>query len=88
MNRGSLRADIFKKEADYAAFECILHEGLAIHDVELYGYQLMSSHYHLVLRPLVETQMGSVTDKAYLIEAEAMTILQQYFQATGGDGLP
>jgi len=34
MNRGNLRPDIFKKEADYAAFERILHEALEIHDVE------------------------------------------------------
>jgi putative transposase len=38
LNRGNLRADIFKKEADYAAFEKFLHEGLAIHEVELYCY--------------------------------------------------
>lgn len=35
-----------------------------------------------------KTQMGALTDEAYVIEAEAMAILQQYFQMTGGDGLP
>ena len=30
LNRGNLRADIFRKEADFAAFERILHEGLLI----------------------------------------------------------
>jgi putative transposase len=58
LNRGNLRADIFKKEADYAAFEKILHEGLAIHEVELYCYQLMPNHYHLILRPLVDGEMS------------------------------
>jgi len=58
LNRGNLRADIFKKEADFAAFERILHEGLELHDVELYSYQLMSNHYHLVLRPLVDGEMS------------------------------
>jgi putative transposase len=58
LNRGNLRADIFKKEADYAAFEEILHEGLEIHDVELFCYQLMPNHYHLVLRPLVDGEMS------------------------------
>ncbi len=58
LNRGNLRADIFKKDADFAAFEQILHEGLEIHDVELYAYQLMSNHYHLVLRPLVDGEMS------------------------------
>jgi putative transposase len=58
LNRGNLRADIFKKEADYAAFERILFEGLELHDVELFSYQLMSNHYHLVLRPLVDGEMS------------------------------
>ncbi len=58
LNRGNLRADIFKKEADFAAFEEILHEALEIHEVELYSYQLMSNHYHLVLRPLVDGEMS------------------------------
>jgi len=52
LNRGNLRAEIFHKEEDYAAFERILGEGLKIHDVELYAYQLMPNHYHLVLRPM------------------------------------
>ena len=39
LNRGNLRAEIFKKEADYAAFESILHEGLEIHEVELSRYE-------------------------------------------------
>ncbi len=34
LNRGNLRADIFKKDADFAAFEQILLEGLQIHKVE------------------------------------------------------
>jgi putative transposase len=44
LNRGNLRADIFKKEADYAAFERILQEGLEIHEVELFCYQLMPTN--------------------------------------------
>lgn len=58
LNRGNLRDDIFEDEADYSAFETILAEGLALHDVELFSYQLMSNHYHLVLRPLVDGEMG------------------------------
>ncbi len=58
LNRGNLRADIFKKEADYAAFEKILQEGIEIHEVELFCYQLMPNHYHLVLRPLADGEMS------------------------------
>ena len=43
-NRGNLRVDTFHKEADLAAFERILGEGIGIHQVELYAYQLMTDH--------------------------------------------
>jgi putative transposase len=58
LNRGNLRADIFKKQADFVAFEKILHEGLERFEVELFCYQLMTNHYHLVLRPLVDGEMS------------------------------
>ncbi|MDV6034428.1 MAG: hypothetical protein F9B45_30915 [Phycisphaera sp. RhM] len=58
LNRGNLRAEIFHKDADYAAFEKILGEALAIHQVELFAYQLMPNHYHLVVRPLVDGEMS------------------------------
>ena len=53
LNRGNLRAEIFKKEDGFAAFERILSEALAIHEIELYSFLLMPNHYHLVLRPLL-----------------------------------
>ncbi len=58
LNRGNLRATIFHKDADFEAFEQILHEGLQIHQIELFSYQLMPNHYHLVLRPLVDGEMS------------------------------
>ena len=58
LNRANMRATIFKKEEDYAAFERILFEGLELHEVELFSYQLMPNHYHLVLRPLVDGEMS------------------------------
>ena len=58
LNRGNLRADIFLKDADFAAFERILHEALQIHQVELYAYQLMSNHYHLEQEKVSGTYLG------------------------------
>ncbi len=49
-NPGNLRADILRKEADFAAFEQILHEGLPRYQIQLFSYQLMSNPDHLVLR--------------------------------------
>jgi len=58
LNRGNLRATIFHKDADFEAFERILYEGLQIYQVELFAFQLMPNHYHLVLRPLVDGEMS------------------------------
>jgi RHS repeat-associated protein len=35
-----------------------------------------------------QTQMGNVVDKAYVISAEAMPLLQPFFEQSGGSGLP
>jgi putative transposase len=51
LNRGNARQEIFHDEADYEAFEWILAEGLQRYDVQLFSYQLMPNHWHLVLRP-------------------------------------
>ena len=58
LNRGNMRATIFHKEEDYAAFESVLREGLDLHQIELFSYQLMPNHYHLVLRPAVDGEMS------------------------------
>jgi len=58
LNRGNLRATIFQKHDDFAAFKNILQEGQARYQIELFCYQLMPNHYHLVLRPLVDGEMS------------------------------
>ena len=58
LNRGNSRASIFRKEADYEAFERILSEGLARYPVQLFCYQLMPNHWHLVLRPTQDGEMS------------------------------
>ena len=58
LNRGNARQRIFRKDADYEAFERILADGLARCDVRLYSYILMPNHWHMVLRPNRDGQMG------------------------------
>ncbi len=58
LNRGNGRATLFRKDDDYLAFERILAEGLAQYPVQLFSYQLMPNHWHLVLRPDEEGAMG------------------------------
>ncbi len=58
LNRANLRSTIFQKPYDYLAFERVMHEALLIHEIELYSYELMPNHFHLVLRPLLDGEMS------------------------------
>jgi putative transposase len=58
LNRGNSRAAIFRKDADFEAFENTLGEGLERFQVQLFAYQLMPNHWHLVLRPLRDGEMS------------------------------
>jgi putative transposase len=58
LNRGNTRATIFHQEADYEAFERILAEGLDRYDVQLFSFQLMPNHWHLVVRPNQDGEMS------------------------------
>jgi putative transposase len=58
LNRGNARATIFHKDADFDAFERILAEGLQRYDVQLFSFQLMPNHWHLVLRPQQDGAMS------------------------------
>ena len=58
LNRGNARQRIFRKEADYEAFERILAEALSRCDVRLYSFVLMPNHWHMILRPNRDGEMG------------------------------
>ncbi len=50
-NRANGRLRIFKKAADFQAFEQILSEGIERFDMRLCGWCLMGNHWHLLLWP-------------------------------------
>lgn len=58
LNRGNQRQTIFHKPEDYDAFVRVLAEGLQKYSVELFSFTLMPNHWHLVLRPVQDGQMG------------------------------
>jgi len=58
LNRGNARAQIFEKPADYDAFERIVGEGLKLYDLQVFSYQLLPNHWHLVLRPNRDGEMS------------------------------
>jgi putative transposase len=58
INRGNARNDIFASEQDFAAFEAILAEALRRYRVKLLGYCLMHNHWHLLLLPQRDGELG------------------------------
>ena len=58
LNRGNARQKVFHKPEDFAAFERVLGEGLERYDVQLFAYTLMPNHWHLVVRPQKDGEMG------------------------------
>jgi putative transposase len=51
INRGNNRQIVFHKDADFAAFLDALGDLKQRKPFDLYGYCLMSNHFHLLLRP-------------------------------------
>jgi putative transposase len=58
LNRGNARDQIFDKESDYAAFEKVLLETQEQVFVRILSYCLMPNHWHLVLWPLHDGDLG------------------------------
>ena len=59
LNRGNARAPVFDDAGDYAAFVKVLSQALAAFPgVRLLAYCLMPNHWHLVLRPRADGELG------------------------------
>ncbi len=59
LNRGNERAEIFADDGDYLAFERVLEASLAAVPVRLLGYCLMPNHWHLLVLPLNDGDLGA-----------------------------
>lgn len=51
INRSNGRFTIFKKDADYQAFETILEEAKQKYPIRILAYSIMPNHWHLLLKP-------------------------------------
>lgn len=58
LNRGNDRRTLFDDDGDYAAFERVLEAALAAVPVRLLAYCLMPNHWHLVLWPRLDGELG------------------------------
>jgi len=59
LNRANAKAKIFSKEADYAAFERVMCDTLAKKPMRILGYLIMPNHWHLVLWPERDDELGA-----------------------------
>ena len=58
LNRGNGRQLLFRKDADYAAFERILEQAVERMPMRVLGWCLMPNHWHLVLWPEADGQLS------------------------------
>ncbi len=58
LNRGNARAEVFHKREDYAAFLALLAAAQQRVPMRLLGYCLMPNHFHLVVWPGEDDQLG------------------------------
>jgi len=58
LNRGNGRAEVFHKEADYEAFVEMIAAASARLPMRVLGYCVMPNHFHLVLRPFGDGDLG------------------------------
>jgi putative transposase len=58
INRGNAQAEVFHKDGDYAAFLKLLGEAGQRVEMRLLGYCLMPNHFHLVVWPRGDADLG------------------------------
>jgi putative transposase len=58
INRGVGRMTLFEKDADFAAFERVLADTQARHELRLLSWCVMPNHWHLVVWPRKDGQLG------------------------------
>ena len=81
LNRANGRLRIFKKRADFVAFEQILAEGLERMEMRLCGYCIMGNHWHMLLWPVNDD------DVSEFLRWVTLTHTQRWHAAHGTAGI-
>ena len=81
LNRANGRLRIFKKRADFEAFERILAEGLNRTPMRLCGYCIMGNHWHMLLWPINDD------DVSEFMRWVTLTHTQRWHAAHGTAGI-
>ncbi len=80
LNRGNRRSVVFHKPADYDAFVEAIGEASRRLPVDLFGYCLMPNHFHLVIRPHADGDLGRWM--RWLLTTHALRY-HRHYQTTG-----
>jgi putative transposase len=80
LNRGNARAEVFHKEEDYAAFVALFEPACERLPMRILGYCLMPNHFHLVLWPHQDGDLGRWMQ--WLMTAH----VRRYHRQHGGSG--
>ena len=80
LNRGNRRDAVFHKPGDYDGFVSAIRDACARLPVDILGYCLMPDHFHLVLRPRANGDLGRWMQ--WLLTAQA----RRYHRHSGTSG--
>ena len=80
LNRGVNRQRLFVREGDYAAFERVMAQTLAVKPMRLLAYCLMPNHWHLVLWPEQDGQLAAFMGRLTTMH---VTRWQEHFHCVG-----
>jgi len=84
LNRGNARMKIFEDDSDYAAFEKAMLETAECIDMRLLAYAIMPNHWHLVLRPYEDGDLGRYMHRLTTTHVRRW---HQYHNSVGGGHL-
>ncbi|MFI4913325.1 MAG: transposase [Sedimentisphaeraceae bacterium JB056] len=82
INRSNGRLRIFKKRDDFLAFEKILGEAQERIAMRIFGYCIMSNHWHLLLRPYEDGDLSAFMQWLTVTH----TMRHHYSHGTAGTG--
>src|SRR5947209_5320754 len=91
LNRGNNRGPVFFAEEDYRSFLKALAQTQARYPFRLYGYCLMTNHFHLLLQPAdgvsISRVLQSLTEKELAAVRRSVTSGRPYGEAVWARGL-
>jgi putative transposase len=80
LNRGVGRRKIFGKDEDYAVFERVMAHALTFEPVKLLAYCLMPNHWHLLVCPQADRQLGRLMQRLTMTHTRRW---QEHYQQVG-----